>query len=530
MRIKKFMQGLTGTMQRRLLLYTFILILLLITIFMGVVMLFGRFSVIEQDTSASLSLHLSVYEQDITSYFDHVAARGIQMSEELGSKISDWLKDEKYEFSELNGDPDAIALLEQTLNETIYTWLKQTDCSGVYFLFDATANPALPNAGSSRAGTYIKIANVNVQRPADPKLVLFRGYTDVGRSRHLELHNMWKLEYNTDDFPSYDMAMSKANPDLNSCFIFTNTAKLPGTWEDVMLLCVPIVANDGTVYGICGFEISAQYYKLRFAHTETLPNLMGILARREGTGIDVSSGLTSGHMAGYHGNMSGSSAFASSVDFQEYTVADGGAYIGVETPVRISPLGQEHIVAVMIPKADYDAEKSRSDRENLVIILLLILSAVLGSMVMSKMYVAPILRGLKDVKSGKTSGGIGLLEIDDLLEYLAALDDERETLATKLEQSKLHATEQDAGLKSTDQNAPIVTAYERFLENLNTLTMTEEMVFNLYMKKFTAAQIADELFISINTVKFHNRNIYAKLGVSSLKELMVYVNMMNHEQ
>ena len=148
---------------------------------------------------------------------------------------------------------------------------------------------------------------------------------------------------------------------------------------------------------------------------------------------------------------------------------------------------------------------------------------------MSKMYVAPILRGLKDVRAGKTSGGVGLLEIDDLLEYLAVLDDERETLATKLEQSKLQTSERDASLKSTDQSAPIITAYEQFLENLNTLTMTEEMVFNLYMKKYTAAQIADELFISINTVKFHNRNIYSKLGVSSLKELMVYVNMMNRE-
>ncbi|MDL2236501.1 hypothetical protein LJC56_01515, partial [Christensenellaceae bacterium OttesenSCG-928-K19] len=386
MRIKKFIQGLTGTMQRRLLLYTFILILLLITIFMGIVMLFGRFSVIEQDTSASLSLHLSVYEQDISNYFDHVAARGIQMSEELSSKIGDWLEDEKYEFSELNGDPDAIASLEQTLNETIDTWLKQTDCSGVYFLFDATANPALPDADASRAGTYIKIANVNVQRPADPKLVLYRGYTDVGRSRHLELHNMWNLEYDTDVFPAYDTVMANANPDLNACFLFTDTVKLPGTWEDVMLLCVPIVAYDGTVYGICGFEISAQYYKLRFAHTETLPNLMGILARREDAGIDVNSGLTSGYMAGYHGNMLGPSALASSTTFQEYTADDGGAYIGVETPVRISPMEQGHIAAVMIPKADYDAEKSRSDGENFVIILLLIVSAVLGSMVMSKMY------------------------------------------------------------------------------------------------------------------------------------------------
>ncbi|MDR1589562.1 MAG: helix-turn-helix transcriptional regulator [Oscillospiraceae bacterium] len=64
------------------------------------------------------------------------------------------------------------------------------------------------------------------------------------------------------------------------------------------------------------------------------------------------------------------------------------------------------------------------------------------------------------------------------------------------------------------------------MENLKTLTATERAVFDLYMGEKTAREIADELFITDNTVKFHNKNIYRKLGVSSLKVLWVYMKMM----
>ncbi len=55
-------------------------------------------------------------------------------------------------------------------------------------------------------------------------------------------------------------------------------------------------------------------------------------------------------------------------------------------------------------------------------------------------------------------------------------------------------------------------------------------MFNLYMENLTAPEIAKKMFVALRTVRFHNTNIYAKLGVSSLKELMVYVNMMKGEQ
>lgn len=51
------------------------------------------------------------------------------------------------------------------------------------------------------------------------------------------------------------------------------------------------------------------------------------------------------------------------------------------------------------------------------------------------------------------------------------------------------------------------------------LTPTERMVCTLYFEGKSSREIMSELCITENTLKYHNRNIYSKAGVSSRKEL-----------
>ena len=55
------------------------------------------------------------------------------------------------------------------------------------------------------------------------------------------------------------------------------------------------------------------------------------------------------------------------------------------------------------------------------------------------------------------------------------------------------------------------------------------LLYTSYMEGYTAREIADKLYLSINTIKTHNKRIYMKLNVTSRKELMVYVQMMARE-
>ena len=61
---------------------------------------------------------------------------------------------------------------------------------------------------------------------------------------------------------------------------------------------------------------------------------------------------------------------------------------------------------------------------------------------------------------------------------------------------------------------------EIFREGLSRLTPKEQELYNCYVAGKTTDVIMEELSIKENTLKFHNKNIYGKLGVSSRKELM----------
>lgn len=73
-------------------------------------------------------------------------------------------------------------------------------------------------------------------------------------------------------------------------------------------------------------------------------------------------------------------------------------------------------------------------------------------------------------------------------------------------------------------------AYEQFLKNLVKLTPKEREVFELYLAGKTAKEIVVILGFSPNALKFHNKNIYDKLGVASRKELLLYAAMMKQER
>ena len=67
---------------------------------------------------------------------------------------------------------------------------------------------------------------------------------------------------------------------------------------------------------------------------------------------------------------------------------------------------------------------------------------------------------------------------------------------------------------------PLDETGQSFIENLKTLTPTEMKVLQLYVEGYSSKEIIDLLSISINTLKFHNKNIYSKLNVSSRKQLL----------
>lgn len=61
---------------------------------------------------------------------------------------------------------------------------------------------------------------------------------------------------------------------------------------------------------------------------------------------------------------------------------------------------------------------------------------------------------------------------------------------------------------------------EAFCRGLETLTPTERLIYEAYLAGTTTKEILVNMNIKENTLKFHNKNLYGKLGVSSRKQLL----------
>ena len=67
--------------------------------------------------------------------------------------------------------------------------------------------------------------------------------------------------------------------------------------------------------------------------------------------------------------------------------------------------------------------------------------------------------------------------------------------------------------------------FHAFSEKVATLSSAERRILDYYIAGHDPAEIPDLAFISIHTVKKHNRSIYQKLEVASRDELMLYIEL-----
>ena len=73
-------------------------------------------------------------------------------------------------------------------------------------------------------------------------------------------------------------------------------------------------------------------------------------------------------------------------------------------------------------------------------------------------------------------------------------------------------------------------AAQRFISGVASLTQTERLIYSLYLEGASTKEIMSRLNIKENTLKYHNKNIYGKLGVSSRKQLLETAAIINTEQ
>ena len=125
------------------------------------------------------------------------------------------------------------------------------------------------------------------------------------------------------------------------------------------------------------------------------------------------------------------------------------------------------------------------------------------------------------------------------LEYLETrrrLDEAEHSLNETLEEHKSTQTEFEKAQKELQRlaysrQAEIdPDAYIQFLDGIETLTQTERKIFNYYLDGLNVKEIAETISVKESTVYSHNKNIYSKLGINSLKQLLRYSALMRQQE
>ena len=506
----------------RLRLFLF-LILFLNTIMLGVLLILfsaGIFKAGLLEHRPVLRSELTHNAEDIYRSFGNLSVQAVDLAKELSASVERNLKEHNGSPASLQKTPELLEhLLEEELSRLTGA-LERSDASGVFLLLDATVNPTLPDAENSRACLYLKNMEPNIVNGMAANLRLSFGPMTIARNNGIHILPQWQMELGVGKMPYFKEVMAIARQErlpLSRLYRWSGGTSLPNNSERIMLCIVPLIVSDGTVFGVCGFEVSEMLFKLSYApQSKGYDHLFCLLSPLEENTLRLSGALFAGNFAAgptapEHTEMETCSETGG---FYSYRQAGKENYAGLHQTIPLYPVDsayadEQWAVALMMPYQGLRTLISAKTR-NLVfgLLALMLINIGLASFI-SHRYIRPVAAALEHLKKPDPAAKTKIPEIDDLIEFLAAQDE----LPTSREKNKLPVQEHSA-------------LYLEFVKNIRTLSSAEKSVFDLYVCGHTAKEIAEILCLSINTIKTHNRRIYMKLNVTSRKELMVYIQMM----
>lgn len=495
------------SLERRLFLYWLIMVLAVMAAVFVVLIVAGVFS----NDARKLGGTLSVQQKNTTMTFnkliDTLNAQNLALSEQITREVADILETEERTFKDLDNNPELITRIEERMCFYLQTIVRSRSCSGAYFILDATTNTEAPGADRSRMGLYLRSGNVGTDGMANQYITFFRGVADVARKENIQMHNRWNLEFDIDNVPGYEILMGFDGRRILDCCYLSNRVTLSGTWEQVVLLSVPVVL-EGKVRGVCGVELSELFFNLVFPAVESsYGNMVTVVAPIADKRL-LLDGAISGKTGGTYFTTDGTLLIKNGEHYNTYS--DGSrTYFGNHIVIPKAVDGRSDLTLVtLVPEISYQSSVAKNRTFWLCGGLGFLVLMLLAAMFLTRRFMLPIqkqIRALKDQKEPQEKSNSGIIEIDELLAYMYARQ------AKPDEESKM-----PPGMEEL---------FFDFARRVETLTPMERTVLQYYINGFSVNEIAEKEFISLSTVRKHNSNINRKLGVSTREELLLYIDM-----
>ena len=526
------------SMRRRLFLYMGALAALLLAVLLVALLLLGQLKSPRAETEKALTFQMGAFRSDMASLWRNVSVMGIHLSQDMTAIIEEQTSD----FSSLNGDVAAVCDLQEAMLEPLCQYVRQTDCSGAFIMLGASlsSDPAV----DSHAGLYVQRSNAE---HTTSDLLLYRGMADIGRQHRVMPHRKWAQEFCPADFPGLADQLEAASAPIERACRTTELLTLPGTTEQAILLTVPMIGADGTVYGLCGFSVNQTYFLAHHAQPTGIGSLACVLSD-SAEGLDVQRGLLT--------YPTGDFCFVPDELLEKRSLRGGLSafvgtelsFVGISEPFTVAA-GDEASpdLTVLIPKSDYDRALLKSRLEAAGVLMLLLFFAVSCCLFYTRRYLRPILRDIERLKD--ESGGTQMT-FDELQPVSARLRSHEQTI-TVLETEKLDLQGQVEHMQSqvvdtqeqlADSLAEIrrlaylgkkeldPADYQKFLEGYAKLSSKELEICAALAKGLSARQCAEQTGNALSTIDTYRKRVYGKTNIHRVRQLRLCYALMQLEQ
>jgi len=526
------------SIRRRFIAYIISTIALVLSLILLLLNLFGVLNPTGAQIMNELDTQLSAYADNIKRDYDNAAANAISFSGQLETELQYFLTEQNLTFEDLKNNADALAVLQNTLYDTVYLNMQLAPASGAFYILDTTVNSRSGDCLFN--GIYLKYVNLYSENTVNNEITLYRGSFSTAKEADITFHSGWNNEMRTDFFDSCDSAFSDGTH-----YILSPDVEIPDTWERARYVYVPIRDQRDLIIGVCGFEINDIYFQLsKKVSNDTLGSLVGAL-------LDEEHGIYAGQFNSNRYNQIGTG----SVTITEKggnEVFDFGTTRCIGKTRDVTLGDSVFTAALMIPEAQFDSFVHRGQLETTGIFLAVFLIMFAYCLFVSKKYVAPILKRIDQIRYSEDAGEqLRIREFDDLFAYIEEKESVHEEQLKNLEAAKIAAEEEAARareayekaleeyelakseimhLSEESKNEIVLEDYEYFICNLKTLTAQEMRIYELYAAGKTTAEIASIIGIKENTMKYHNKNIYSKLGVSSRKQFLRFAALKQYQE
>ena len=515
------------SMRRRFYFFIISAIAIVLSLILLLFNLFGIINPTNRQIVEILDTQLLSYRDNIENDYNKIAAHAISFSDQLETSIQHYLTENNLTFDDLKNNQDALTDLQNHLYDIVYLNMQLAPSSGAFYILDTTVNTHSETPFYN--GIYLKYINIYSENTVNNEISLYRGSYTTGKEHNLVFHSGWQNEMETDFFNNSNSAFADSPH-----YILSPTVEIPATWERARYVYVPIHDLKDNIIGICGFEVSDLYFQLsEKVSDDKLGQLIGAL-------LDENQDMYSGQFTSSRYNIANS--VIKTLEQKNTTVFDFTTEKCVGRTQTIQLGNDTFTVAIMLTEAQYKSLLEITQIKTTGVILFVIVFAFIFSIFISKKYVSPIIKSLEQIKTNDGTGNnLKIREIDDLFAFLEEKDILYEKKLQDLEKSQKIAEEEAERTKLAYEKALeeyalaqseiqhlsdehkkeiVLEDYEFFLCNLSTLSPTEYKVYELYLSGKTSKEIVTILGIKENTLKYHNKNIYSKLGISSRKQLL----------